>query len=68
MRPATFDMALGITTLAVAIGARAFETHATGRRGLLVIAARWAGVSMLIGFVAGIWLSANQGRDLPSIK
>ena len=25
-------------------------------------AARWAGASMLIGFLAGIWLSANQGR------
>jgi hypothetical protein len=29
---------------------------------LLVVAARWAGASMLIGFLVGIWLSANQGR------
>lgn len=57
-----FVTALGITTLAIALGARAFEMRTTGRRGLLVLAARWAGASMLIGFLAGIWLSANQGR------
>lgn len=57
-----FMAALGITALSIALGARAFETHAGGRRGLLVLAARWAGASMLIGFLAGIWLSANQGR------
>jgi hypothetical protein len=57
-----FLAALGITTLAIALGARAFEMRTTGRRGLLVLAARWAGASMLIGFTAGIWLSANQGR------
>ena len=57
-----FFVALGITTLAIALGARAFEMRTTGRRGLLVLAARWAGASMLIGFLAGIWLSANQGR------
>jgi hypothetical protein len=57
-----FIAALGITTLAIALVARAFETRAVGRRGLLVLAARWAGVSMLIGFLAGVWLSANQGR------
>jgi hypothetical protein len=57
-----FASALGIMTLAVALAARAFEASAIGRRGLLVIAARWAGVSMLMGFLAGFWLSANQGR------
>jgi hypothetical protein len=57
-----FASALGIMSLAVALAARAFEASAVGRRGLLVIAARWAGVSMLMGFLAGFWLSANQGR------
>jgi hypothetical protein len=57
-----FLSALGITTLSVALAARALEARTTGRRGLLVLAARWAGASMLIGFLAGIWLSANQGR------
>ncbi|MBI2189510.1 MAG: DUF4281 domain-containing protein [Acidobacteria bacterium] len=57
-----FVSALGILSLSVALAARAFEAHAAGRRGLLVIAARWAGVSMLMGFLAGVWLSANQGR------
>jgi hypothetical protein len=57
-----FISALGITVLAIALAARAFEFRTTGRRGLLVLAARWAGASMLIGFLAGIWLSANQGR------
>jgi hypothetical protein len=57
-----FLSALGITTLAVSLAARAFEVRTTGRRGLLVLAARWASASMLIGFLAGIWLSANQGR------
>jgi hypothetical protein len=57
-----FASALGITTLSIALAARAFETRTTGRRGLLVLAARWAGTSMMIGFLAGIWLSANQGR------
>jgi hypothetical protein len=57
-----FASALGITTLSVALAARAFEADITGRRGLLALAARWAGVSMLIGFLAGMWLSANQGR------
>jgi hypothetical protein len=57
-----FFTALGITTLAVALAARAFDRRTTGRRGLLVLAARWAAASMLIGFLAGIWLSANQGR------
>lgn len=57
-----FISALGITTLAIALAARAFEVRAIGRRGLLVLAARWAGASMLMGFLAGIWLSANQGR------
>ena len=57
-----FFVALGITTLAIALGARAFEMRTTGRRGLLALAARWAGASMLVGFLAGVWLSANQGR------
>ena len=57
-----FMSALGIATLAVALAARAFDTRAAGRRGLLVLSARWASASMLIGFLAGIWLSANQGR------
>ena len=57
-----FATALGITALSIALAARAFETPAIGRRGLLVLAARWAAASMMIGFLAGIWLSANQGR------
>jgi hypothetical protein len=57
-----FFVALGITTLAIALAARAFETPTSGTRGLLVLAARWAAASMLIGFLAGIWLSANNGR------
>jgi len=57
-----FFVALGITTLAIALGARAFEMRTTGRRGLLALAARWAGASTLVGFLAGIWISANQGR------
>src|SRR5688572_8455224 len=57
-----FASALGITALSVALAARAFEARTNGRRGLLALAARWAGVSMMIGFLAGIWLSANQGR------
>ncbi len=57
-----FVSALAITVLSISLAARAFESPASGRRGLLVIAGRWAGVSMLIGFLAGIWLSANQGR------
>lgn len=59
---AFFITALGITSLSVALAARAFDVRASGRRGLLVLAARWASVSMLIGFLAGFWLSANQGR------
>ncbi len=57
-----FVAALGILTLSVALAARAFEARTEGRCGLLVVAARWAGPSMLIGFLVGIWLSANQGR------
>jgi len=57
-----FASALGIMSLAVALAVRAFEVPVSGRRGLLVIAARWAGGPMLMGFLAGIWLSANQGR------
>jgi hypothetical protein len=57
-----FLSALGIVAFSVALGARAFETHAHGRRGLLVVAARWAAVSTMIGFVAGLWMSALQGR------
>jgi len=57
-----FIAAIGILTLSVVLAARAFEMDAPGRRGLLVVAARWAGASMLIGFLAGFWLSANQGR------
>jgi len=57
-----FASALGIMTMAIALAARAFETPAIGRQGLLVVAARWAGASMLMGFLAGFWLSANQGR------
>jgi hypothetical protein len=57
-----FVAALAIATLAVALGAHAFEASTEGRGGLLAIAARWAGVSTIIGFLAGVWLSANQGR------
>jgi hypothetical protein len=57
-----FASALGIATLSIALAARAFEARISGRRGLLVLAARWAAASMMIGFLAGIWLSANQGR------
>jgi hypothetical protein len=57
-----FASALGIMSLAVVLAARAFEMGTGGRRGLLVVAARWAAASMLIGFLAGFWLSANQGR------
>lgn len=57
-----FISALGIMSLSIALAARAFEMPTTGRRGLLVLAARWAGASMLIGFLAGFYLSANQGR------
>lgn len=57
-----FASALGIAVLSIGLGIRAFDASASGRRGLLVVAARWAGASMLIGFVAGMWLSANQGR------
>jgi hypothetical protein len=57
-----FATALVITVLSIGLGARAFETRAAGRRGLMVVAARWAAGSMLIGFLAGMWLSANQGR------
>ncbi len=48
--------------MSIGLGIRAFDASAAGRRGLLVIAARWAGASMLIGFIAGMWLSANRGR------
>jgi hypothetical protein len=57
-----FVAALGIMTLSVALAARAFEVRTEGRGGLLVVAARWAGASMLMGFLVGFWLSANQGR------
>jgi hypothetical protein len=57
-----FAAALGIVTLSVALGARSFETRADGRRGLLVLAARWTAVSTMIGFLAGMWMSAIQGR------
>lgn len=57
-----FGAALGIMAMALALAARAFEAGTSGRRGLLVIAARWAGPSMAIGFLAGFWISANQGR------
>ena len=57
-----FLVALGILTLSVALAARAFDARTEGRGGLLVIAARWASAAMLIGFLAGFWLSANQGR------
>jgi hypothetical protein len=57
-----FAAALGIMALSVALAARAFEVRTEGRGGLLVVAARWAGASMLMGFLVGFWLSANQGR------
>ncbi len=57
-----FASALAIAVMSIGLGIRAFDATAAGRRGLLVVAARWAGASMLIGFVAGVWLSANQGR------
>lgn len=57
-----FISALGIMSLAIALAARAFDVRPSGRGGLLVVAARWAGASMLMGFLAGFWLSANQGR------
>lgn len=57
-----FATALSIMVLSIGLGIRAFDASAAGRRGLLVVAARWAGASMAIGFVAGMWLSANQGR------
>ena len=57
-----FASALAIAVMSIGLGVRAFDAIAAGRRGLLVVAARWAGASMLIGFVAGMWLSANQGR------
>ena len=57
-----FASALAITVMSLALGVRAFDARTTGRRGLMVIAARWAGAAMLIGFVAGMWLSANRGR------
>jgi hypothetical protein len=57
-----FAAALGIVTLSMTLAARAFEVRTEGRGGLLVVGARWAGASMLIGFLAGIWLSANRGR------
>ena len=57
-----FAAALAITVMSIGLGIRAFDASAAGRRGLLVIAARWAGASMLIGFIAGMWLSANRGR------
>lgn len=57
-----FVSAMGIMALSIALAARAFDAPAIGRRGLLVLAARWAGVSMLMGFLAGFWLSGNQGR------
>ena len=59
-----FVAALGIMSLAIALAVRAFDTPVIGRRGLLVLAARWAGTSMLMGFLAGVWLSANQGRSI----
>lgn len=57
-----FLSALGIMALAIALAARAFDMRTDGRHGLLVVAARWAGASMLVGFLAGFWLSGNQGR------
>lgn len=57
-----FISALGIMSLAIALAVRAFDIRASGRGGLLVLGARWAGASMLIGFLAGFWLTANQGR------
>ena len=57
-----FAVAVGIAVLSFALGTQAFETRAVGRRGLLVIAARWAAVSTTIGFLAGVWMSAMQGR------
>jgi hypothetical protein len=57
-----FASALAISVMSIGLGVRAFDARATGRRGLMVIAARWAGAAMLIGFVAGMWLSANRGR------
>jgi hypothetical protein len=57
-----FASALAIAVMSIGLGVRAFDAGASGRRGLLVVSARWAGASMLIGFIAGMWLSANQGR------
>jgi hypothetical protein len=57
-----FISAMGITTASIALAARAFEASTAGRRGLLALSARWAGASMLIGFLAGMWISANQSR------
>ncbi len=57
-----FASALAIAVMSIGLGMRAFDASGAGRRGLLVIAARWAGASMLIGFIAGMWLSANRGR------
>jgi hypothetical protein len=57
-----FASAMGVMVLAIALAVRAFEVPAAGPQGMLVIAARWAGVSMVMGFLAGFWLSGNQGR------
>ena len=57
-----FISALGVMTVSVALAARAFETPINGRRGLLVVAARWAGAAMMVGFVVGLWITVNQGR------
>jgi hypothetical protein len=57
-----FISAMGVLSLSIALAARAFEMPTTGRRGLLVLSARWASASMLIGFLAGFYLSVNQGR------
>lgn len=57
-----FFSALAITVMSIGLGIRAFDAKATGRRGILIVAARWAGAAMLVGFIAGMWLSANEGR------
>jgi hypothetical protein len=59
-----FITAMGLMALSIAVAARAFEMSTDGRRGLLVLSARWASASMMIGFLAGFYLSANQGRHV----
>ena len=59
-----FVIALGIVAAFVVLAVRFFNARTAGNGKLLILAARYAALSTMMGFAAGIWISANQGRNV----